>query len=216
MRALAAILGLCLGACGVTEGQVFAHPDAAALAIDETPPGDDAGTAIDAGSTEPPTVIVDAGERPDVSFEWSETLPGQGTCHPGRYVGTFGCAVTAGSLPVALEGQVSFTLAGSEETQMLVVTDGVLGDAQGFFRAGLQGRLNCLTRKFTGDSVNGRVYAFPASALPPGTEQPPLFGFTAVFVGDYDDQALVIGGNWTMLNDGGGNCTGVWRVTAAP
>lgn len=217
MRPEFALLGVVLGACGVTEGQVFEPPDAAPLVVPDAPEdaGGDADPApSDAGSAS--SAMLDAA-RPDASFEWTETLPGQGTCRAGRYVGSFSCAVTAGAVPVALEGQVSFTLRGSEETQVLEVTEGTLSDLNGFFHAGFEGSLDCLTSVFSGDSVDGHFYLLPASQVPPGTVQPPFFGFAASFVGSFDSQALVITGTWSLGTDVGGGCVwGVWGVTAAP
>lgn len=212
-----------LGACGVTEGQVFEPPDAAPLELD-SPAGEDAGSdaappptpvAIDADGTT--AAEPDAGARPDASFEWSETLPGQGTCRAGRYSGSFACAASAGTVPVAIEGQISFTLGGSEEVQVLHVSEGTLGDVYGFFEAELAGELNCLTSQFIGNSVNGRAYALPESAVPAGVERLPLFGFSAAFFGKFDNQALFIAGNWSMMNDVGGGCLGgLWHAIAVP
>ena len=206
-----------LAGCGVTEGRVFlgGGPDAEHApkgprdgGVDPHPP-DDAGPAPPPDAEGPPPY-------PDAEFTWVESLAGQGTCRRGRYVGSFSCLVSGGVVPIELEGQVSFTLTGSEEEQTLHVMEGSVSDSTGIFDANLGGKLDCVDEVFTGETSDGVAHALPTDVTPIEKQGPPLFRFAASFVARFDDQTLTMAGTWTMINDVGGGCGGLWRAAAVP
>lgn len=211
--ALAAIV-LAVG-CGVTERPIFPSRDADAASRDPDEAPRDGGDGRNRDAA--PAALPDAAgppPYPDANFAWTETLPGQGTCRRARYVGSFGCLVSAGVVPLEIEGQIGFLLTGSEEEQTLQVADGMLSDLDGIFDATLDGRLDCNDRVFSGETSDGVAHALPSST--PSSMQGPTFRFAASFVARFDDQTLSMSGTWTMLNDLGGGCSGLWRAAAIP
>jgi hypothetical protein len=204
-----------LAGCGVTEGRIFLGGDVAGSDV----PGVDAGGPTDAGPRDAGFAVLDAEgppPYPDATFDWVESLPGQGTCRRGRYVGSFGCLVSGGVVPIELEGQITFTLTGSEEEQTLHVVQGTVSDSTGIFEATLGGKLDCTQEVFTGETSDGVAYALPTEVTPVEMQGPPLFRFAASFVARFDDQTLSMAGTWTMVNDVGGGCGGLWRAAAVP
>lgn len=206
-----------LAGCGVTERRVFlgGAPDAGHAS---SSPRDDGGgpkPPPDAGPPQPPDAAGPP-PYPDAEFAWVETLEGQGTCRRGRYVGSFGCLVSGGVVPVELEGQLSFTLTGSEEEQTLHVVEGSVSDSTGIFDANLGGKLDCIDEVFTGETSDGVAHALPTDVTPIEMQGPPLFRFAASFVARFDAQTLTMAGTWTMVNDVGGGCGGLWRAAAVP
>jgi hypothetical protein len=146
---------------------------------------------------------VDPGLDSKATFDWTETLPGKGTCKSGRYVGGFECTMTGlGGLPVSISGEIAFTLTGSPEEQNLTVEDGALSGL--FFSAGLSGNLDCRQDSFAGLSDDGMLQAGG-----PGT-------FTAWLVGAFDDQSLGIEGSFSIVNDQNQTCAGTFGVQIAP
>jgi hypothetical protein len=182
--------------------------DAGTTEVDAAEPEDAAPDAADAEAGDPDE---DAG--PDdldrtVTFEWKETLPGQGTCKAGQYVGSFTCVVppdpSVPAMAFELWGQVVFTLGTSSEQQVLAVIDGGLKDPLGFETARLSGSLRCVDKQFEGQTTGAGMLWFQWSA------------FEATLGGQFDDQSLVIEGPFLMTNPAGARCQGTFHVSAAP
>ncbi len=129
--------------------------DAAPPPADAAPEAgrEDAGRDEDAGSIREPAL-----DR-DVTFDWKQTLPGQGTCREGSYVGSFTCSPPAqpgSSAPSPLSGQVAFTLGSVTEQQVLAITQGSVKDPIGIvFHADLRGALRCTDNRFDAYTENG-------------------------------------------------------------
>jgi hypothetical protein len=215
-------------ACEPTQGQVFQHlateevaaPDplssgaGGGAAAPSTPAPAEPTTASD---TEPP-VTPEPGLDPNLHFEWQQSLPGQGTCKAGLYVGSFECTVPGPLGPVRIEGQMTFTLVGSDEAQVLEVRDGMLSDFTGeWFAAVLEGSLTCVDKRVSVRTVDGRAKPMPAG-LPPEwwAILPELGTFEALFGASYDDQLLFMEGGMAMFNSLGESCTGTWRAGFVP
>ena len=214
-----------LVACSGSEHQVFqplvnlsppsVDPPAPTIAEDGADDGSpEAGSeapdpAQDAPDLQPRGEILD----PNITFDWTPSLPGQGTCKAGVYTGRFNCVMDTFP-PWPLDGKLSFTLEGSPEQQRLTVTEGGISDlADAVFSAGVDGSLNCIDQRFEAQTVDGM-----AATLPP-IDQPfaPTFRlFEATMVGNFDDQELVITGSWHLVNDLGDTCTGSFFAGATP
>jgi hypothetical protein len=206
---------LLLAACSGTEHVVFIPFERSV----DTPPQ----VAVDAGSppvdkdpvmVQPDAQVAneDGGQDLDldrgITFEWEQSLPGQGTCREGSYAGSFTCQVSVDpedSLPPPpLAGQVAFTLGSLSEQQVLSITQGSVKDPIGIvFGADLVGSLHCAEHEFTAYAENG------VSLIGFGT-------FEATLVGRFDDEALVIDGDFALVNDTGQPCVGRFHVSAAP
>jgi hypothetical protein len=156
---------------------------------------------------------------PNVTFEWTASLPGSGDCRPGRYTGTFSCeyffAATDPAPLAIVTGPVAITLEESQDGEFLEISDGKLeGVAQLIFgfRAELQGKLECATRRLDATAVNGAYGFGDPAVLPLGTFQGALGGVldaaTAALAGDWD--LSVTGGG------AGGFCKGPWQANWAP
>jgi hypothetical protein len=151
----------------------------------------------------------DAGLDPDVKFEWVETLPGQGMCGPGHYAGSFTCTITS-DMPLRdgsqLAGPITFDLVSGATESALTIAEGRLSDPLGFaFSAELEGILDCVERKLHAGTV-GHLETDP---LLPSM-------FEAELEGDFDDQSLVISGDFEMRNADGDVCPGVFEASAIP
>jgi hypothetical protein len=175
---------------------------------------------IDAGARPRPRDEEDAGGPdpgldPTVMFVWTETLPGQGTCRAGRYAGSFDCTVDETDfvgLPLSVSGQVAFSLEGSPEAQLLMITQGSIAGA--VFSSGMMGSLDCLDQRLLARTVNGQALQIGGDAQNPFFLSFPTFD--AALLGDFDDQALVIEGTFNMVNQAKQTCSGTFRVSAAP
>lgn len=155
---------------------------------------------------------------PNAEFVWEETVPGQGACQPGRYVGTFTCNYVAmggnPAMPLAIvTGPVAMTLEQSQSGEFLEITDGTLeGIAQLIFgfRAELQGTLDCATNTLDASALNG-VYGFGDPAIFPAGM------FEGTLSGTLDRSTVTISGDWQMsVMNNGGNCDGPWDITWTP
>jgi hypothetical protein len=179
---------------------------------------------MDAGHPAKPdagTMDEDAGSEldpeldPTVTFVWTETLPGQGTCRAGVYAGSFDCEVpdAIGGLPFSLSGQIAFTLEGSPEDQHLSIKEDSGSISGPLFQSGMSGSLDCIQNHFQSAAVDGQAVSIGDMTNPFALVFPT---FNASLQGDYDNQALVISGTFTMVNNVGDMCSGTFRVSAAP
>jgi hypothetical protein len=206
---------LVLAACTGTEHAVFIPRDVPSVTppaphIDAAPPPADAAPEAgreDAGRDEDAGWIPEPELDPDVTFDWKQSLPGQGTCREGSYVGSFTCwppAQPGSSAPSPLSGQVAFTLGSVTEQQVLAITQGSVKDPIGIvFNAELLGALRCTDNRFDAYTENGvSLIGFD--------------NFDATLTGQFDDDALVIDGAFAMINDSGQTCDGQFHVSAAP
>jgi hypothetical protein len=206
---------LAVAACEGTEHVVFVPIKAS---VEPAPTRMDAGTP-EVDAAEPEDAARDAGvtdadvDDPDddagldprtVTFEWKETLPGQGTCRAGQYVGSFTC-VDQTAPPMEWSGQVIFTLGTSSEQQVLSVIDGSgsVKDPLGIAVAPLFGSLRCVDKRFEGKTMGGSLLVS-------------FGGIEATLAGAFDDQSLVIEGDFLMTNAAGASCVGIFHVSAAP
>jgi len=210
-------LAMLLGACTGTEQAVFAvvvdpakppvlGPDPAGAG--EPTPGLDAEAGPNAGSPAPPDPLdagVDAsgpdpGLDPTVTFAWTETLPGAGTCRGGRYAGSFTCS--ADELLVPITGEVTVLLSVDPEEQTLAIEEGSVKGA--FFLAPtIQGGIDCTSRAFEGVTIDGMDLFTQES-------------FEASMSGTLDVDTLVIDGEFVLTNSAGQECRGTFRLGAAP
>jgi hypothetical protein len=223
----AGLFGLLLaGACTGTEHAVFLQLPTRSTVVsqpvhaDAAPPSADAGRR-DAGSHRVRQIEDDAGSGPDPGldpnavFAWKQSLPGQGTCKAGRYVGTFVCTIAGPDVanpPPMLSGAVTFTLVGSAEEQVLSITQGRVAGPL-FFSPGMTGKLDCIAKHFGATSLNGTLLAQDPQNP---TATMVLLGFNASLDGAFDDQALVIAGSYMMVNDQGQSCNGTFRASTTP
>jgi hypothetical protein len=206
---------LLVAACAGTEHAVFIPFEPPSVIppapMDASPAPADTGPAPgreDAGSDEDAGPIPGPDLDPRVTFDWNETLPGQGTCREGSYVGSFTCSMPAepgaSAPPTPLSGQVAFTLGELSEQQVLSITRGSLKDPIGIvFHADLLGTLRCTDDEFDAHTENG------VSLIGLDT-------FEATLAGHFDDDALVIDGEFVMVNAAGQPCNGEFHVSAAP
>jgi hypothetical protein len=181
--------------------------------------GGTAGTDATAGlgglGTQPGTFEPNDDLDPSVTFEWKESLPGQGTCKPGKYTGMFTCDyIQMGqTMPlVVVSGPITITLTKSMSGEFLEVSDGQLdGIAQGIigFTSMLTGKLDCNTLEFTASAVMG-TYGFGDPKLFP-------FGtFEGALTGTLDTATLVLSGDWALTENMGGVCAGPWTASFTP
>jgi hypothetical protein len=210
-----------LVACSGSEHQVF-QP-----LVDLSPPDAPPQDGTRAGMGEPPTTVPEGGSAapdvtdesilappvdvldPTVRFEWVETLPGQGMCAPGVYAGSFTCLKETFTFPPFVDGKVSFTLEGSAEEQRLTIAEGLVSDiGEVLYTAGLSGAVDCGAKRFAAATVDGHSLN-PLDPVPAPT-------FEAALDGTFDDELLLIEGNWDMVNSAGETCTGTFWARPAP
>jgi hypothetical protein len=156
---------------------------------------------------------------PNVTFDWAASLPVTGDCLPGRYTGTFTCEyffMAGDPAPLAVvTGPVAITLEESQDGEFLEITDGKLeGIAQLIFgfRAELEGRLECATRRLDATAVNGQYGFGDPAVLPLGT-------FEGALGGLLDTAAGMLDGDWDLsvtAGGAGGFCKGPWQANWAP
>ncbi len=232
--------GLVLGLCGCaasntthrqgqgsagTGGGSTASPDAGAQASPAADGGKTGSASGDGavGSASSDGAVGMFVPRSDLDktakFDWTESLPGQGTCKPGKYTGTFMCdykqdgpdggAAPDASVIAMVSGPVTLTLQKSMSGEFLEISDGKLdGVAMGVisFSSMLSGRLDCTTLKFSAKAVMGS-YAL-GGLLPLGT-------FDGSLIGMFDTQTLTLKGEWA-LKAGAGSCRGPWTASYTP
>jgi len=209
-------------ACDGTQQAVFARVLAPSVSVagqsGSGAAGSSPGSALDAGVPTPPPPPADAGQAPDdaggsalpdpgldpnVVFDWTETLPGAGTCSAGRYVGSFSCtAPGVAGLPVTVSGELTVLLGGTTEEQKLSVQEGTVKGA--FFLAPMiSGELDCPTLAFSATSVDG-MDLFTAER------------FESSFEGTLNVDTLVIEGTFELTNASAMMCMGTFRLGIAP
>jgi hypothetical protein len=160
---------LLVGACTPNDDQVFSVDNPALLAAGRTIAGAAAGKAGDfaragisgqvAGAAGGAAGSSSAHLDPNVTFDWTETAPGRGSCVGQTFIGQFTCEVSPVllSLSPTVEGSLSLTFGGTLESQPLNVSAGQLsafddsGTGMAFLTAPVTGRLDCSTRIVTLD-----------------------------------------------------------------
>jgi hypothetical protein len=152
-----------------------------------------------------------------VTFEWPETQPGDGSrCQGGTYVGMWTCT----SLGLfEFSGAVTLHFVESMDGEFLDLVDaelnGMADESQtplGSFKAGLAGRLDCTTLKFSADAtmgVYGSYNALFSTFEAAGT-------FTGKLTGSLDPNTSQIKGDWSLLADLLIDCVGPWTASLAP
>jgi hypothetical protein len=173
--------------------------------------GGAAGSApIDAGGAAGNPPVSDGG-KPDIGFDWPETIPGL-KCKAGHYQGTFTGTYASSAavipLPVPVSGDINLTLVQSANGEVFEITNGTLSGTADLifpFSADLVGRLNCKVSKLD-----------PATALKNGNYVilGVNFAFEGSFLGDYDKVAVAfVNGTWDVKEPNptyGG--TGTWTA----
>jgi hypothetical protein len=216
-RSLALLLVLgCAGACAGTEQAIFTHvspePGAASSAPEGGRPAPHDVPERDGGLTAQPTL------DPGVTFEWTETLPGQGTCNTGVYTGVFSCDLKNGNpLTNFLSGQgtVSLRLGLSTERSQLPV-EGELGGP--LFGGSVLGSLDCSTDTLRAQVADGGAIEVDGLMGLMGATDPfvSFSTFTATLEGVLDRAALVIAGDFIMTSNDGQKCTGRFSTNVSP
>lgn len=166
------------------------------------------GTADAGGGAGRPT---DGGAKPDVVFDWPETVPGL-KCKAGRYQGTFTGTYASSAafipLPVPVSGDINLTLVQSPNGEIFEITNGKLSGVADLvfpFSADLIGKLNCKTSKLD-----------PSTSLKNGTYVVLglNFFFEGSFLGDYNKMIPAFqNGTWDVKEPNpiyGG--TGAWTA----
>jgi hypothetical protein len=95
------------------------------------------------------------------------------------------------------------TLGISSEQQVLSIIDGDVKNVWGFEAARLAGSLRCVDKVFEAQTGPGMLWY-------------PWTDYRATLGGQFDDQALVIEGNFLMTNAAGARCPGSFHVSAVP
>jgi len=153
---------------------------------------------------------------PNVTFEWTATLPGGGTCEPGKYTGTFTCnyVLPGGdpNFPIVVTGPIVMTLERSQDGEFLEIADGKLEGIAMLvigFRAQLTGRLDCATGKLEAMATDG-IYGFgDPSVFPAGM-------FMGTLGGTLDPSTAELMGDWDLGIPMGGACVGPWQASWTP
>lgn len=162
-----------------------------------------------------------------VSFDWPETIPGQGKpCKAGHYVGTFQCLYQPAGTPdgsaggLLITGPIDFKLQQAQTGEFLEVSGGTLDGLALIaihFKADISGKLSCGTGAFAGNLVNGSyaIDPFPAG----GTFNGPMDGFSS---NTPPCTGTCLGGTWALHETGAagtghiGTCAGTWTATLQP
>jgi hypothetical protein len=214
-RSLALLLALgCAGACDGTERTIFAHvstdPGAASTAPEGGRPAPRNVPERDGGLTAQPAL------DPGVTFEWTETLPGRGTCKTGVYTGVFSCSLKNGNLLTSFllaQGTVTLDLGASTERSQLPV-EGELGGP--LFGGSVRGSLDCGSDTLSANIGDGRAIQLDGLM---GGETDPFISFstfTATLDGMLDRAALVIAGDFVMTSSDGQRCAGRFSANVSP
>jgi len=213
-RSLALLVALgCSAACDGTEQVIFAHvssdPGAASAAPEGGRPAPRTIPERDGGLTAQPAL------DPSVTFEWAETLPGQGTCKTGVYTGVFSCGLKNGNLLTSFlsaQGTVTLRLGASTERSQLPV-EGELGGP--LFGGTVLGTLDCSSDTLSATIGDGRAIELDGlmGQLDPFVS---FSTFTATLEGMLDRAALVIAGDFVMTSNDGQRCAGRFSANVSP
>lgn len=159
---------------------------------------DAAAERSDAGSTVAPPP-VDAGAQPSA-------------CEEGVYLGDFSCAVdvlNAAGIANTATVQVELDLRRSSSDELELASTSLAFVFEGLvFSADLVGQLDCATRSFHADIVNG-VYASTLIPIPAA--------FAGGIDGTLDRTAPRLSGSWSFSDDAMvGTCAGTWAAVLQP
>lgn len=145
---------------------------------------------------------------PNVTFDWPQTTPPAGSCEAGTYQGTFTCDVSfiPGLAPLPISGPLTFSLTPSANGEFLEIKDGRMdANAVGTpFGSDLSGKLDCSTRTFHADTLNGAYGTAPFTGQFFGSLDGTLDGVTNTLSGTWK----LAGG--TMAMPTGISCQGTW------
>jgi hypothetical protein len=169
---------LLAGACNPNDDQIFTVDNPALTAGGGTIAAGAAGKAGDfarAGSSSGQVAGATGGGAgsssthldPNVTFDWTETAPGRGSCVAQTFIGNFTCDISPVVLSPTVEGSLLLTFGGTLESQPLNVNPGQLsafddsGNGMPFLTAPVTGRLDCSTRIVTLDVTQTMTEVLP-------------------------------------------------------
>ena len=167
------------------------------------------GTAGSTGGTSPATSTGGLPVDRTGAFDWPEATPSEGACEAGVYEGTFTCDVTffPGLPPGQITGPLKFALTPSANGEFLEIKDGRM-DAVAVdsvpFGSELSGKLDCNTKGFHADTVNGTYGTAPF-----------LGQFFGSLDGTLNSVTNTLSGTWTLTSGTKEmpqltSCTGTW------
>jgi hypothetical protein len=154
-----------------------------------------------------------------VTFDWTETIPGAGSCQAAKFTGPFYCMVaTIIGKPDQLNGSINLVLHGSSESQTLNIDGGnisVYDDAgNSIVITGLTGGLECGTQRLKATIEPKATEAMPVerqlSWLNPNVN--PVA--TGKLTGSLDPALQEIGGDMEVDFEGGTRCVGEFNIKA--
>lgn len=161
-------------------------------------PGEAGAPDADASDAE-----IDSGLDPNVTFDWIQTLPGQGMCGPGTFAGSFSCSNEGRPAP-PIVGQLTIVVEPSGETESTLLVSGKLTDAFGFdvFSGTIAGTLDCTQNELDAITTDGKVNDLLMST------------FDTTMKGNYDPETLEIIGEIviTSHSDPPDVCRGAFQV----
>jgi hypothetical protein len=146
---------------------------------------------LDAADPEPEASVpeIDSGLDPTVRFDWTETLPGPGTCGPNTFVGIFSC--TSGSRLVPFVSQITIEVSDALMGESLLGVTGNLGEPPTptltSFGADIEGSLDCTKNSLDAWTTGGRATFLGFDAR-----------FDSKIIGAYDPQTLEMIGEITL------------------
>jgi hypothetical protein len=200
-----------------------APPNAGKAALPMSGPSGAAGSGT-AAQPSAPTVGSSAPHphlNPAITFDWTETIPGAGSCQAGKFTGNFSCDVDSILLPERFEGSITLVLKGSSEAQSLTIDAGQLlafdeNTKPVVSATHIVGTLNCVTQALSADVLPTKSEVMPAErqvAWLNAAQQPSTSG---TLKGSLDPSAQTLQGDLQLLFDPSPTCTGTFSVRAAP
>jgi hypothetical protein len=201
-----------------------APPSAGKAALPTSGPSGAAGSGTAAEQPRAPTVgssTSDPHLNPAIVFDWTETIPGAGSCQAGKFTGNFSCAVDSILLPERFEGSITLVLKGSSEAQSLTIDAGQLlafdeNTKPVVSATHIVGTLNCVTQALSADVLPTKSEVMPAErqvAWLNAAQQPNTSG---TLKGSLDPSAQTLQGDLELLFEPAPTCTGTFSVRAAP
>jgi hypothetical protein len=177
------------------------------------------GSARNAGTTGGAAGSSSAHLDPNVTFDWTETAPGRGSCAGQTFVGNFTCVVSPVLFSPNVEGSLMLAFGGSLENQPLALTDGQLvafdDSNAALLMAPLTGKLDCGSRIAMLELTPTMTDVLPLTrqigwVLP--MSQPMIAG---TLHGNFDASALTINGDVALtFADTQTKCLGTFSVQA--